>query len=415
MAAPCRPSSSGKKMINLSTKSSPQALVIGDSLTGLLAAQALTRFFRTLVIVEKADDSAPLPAVAPPYLLNGGDQAALEELFPSLLAELAAAGATRFNLGLHVAWSVNGRWRPRYRSAYDLIACPPALLLAALRKRLLDGTAVQLHPASHQSRLAAEAGLIVDTTGEAKGAQSKPAQLAGAGRLYRWPGSYHTSWQMLVIEPEAAAAAPRRGAVVFPFAAGQFYLALWGAGADQPALDEAAFQTFARSLPNPDLTELLAQATPLTPVTRLPAANWSIRPPAVTGRVRLPPPGYLPNPLLGQPVSHALAVQAALIDSLTEDEQGNPFSAIGNGRFQSQVARHLVRRLRPISQLIQAETQRWTGLNASNRGDLAPYLAQLMVSSLHSAPLLETLYAVQQGVDPLTRLFQPDVVLQTIG
>lgn len=415
MAAPCRPSSSGKKMMNLSTKSSLQALVIGDSWTGLLAAQALTRFFRTVVIVEKAAASAPLPAVAPPHLLNGRDQAALEELFPGLLAELAAAGATCFNLGLHVAWSVNGRWRPRYRSAYDLIVCPPALLLAALRKRLLDETAVQLRPASHQSRLEAEAGVIVDSTFEANGAKSKPALLAGAGRLYRWPGGYQKSWQMLVIEPEATVAAPRRGAVVFPFAAGQFYLALWGATADPPPLDEAAFQIFARSLPNPDLTELLAQATPLTPMTRLPAANWSIRPSAVTGRVRLPSPGYLPNPLLGQPVSHALAVQAALIDSLTEGEEGDPLAGIGNGRFPSQVARHLVRRLRPISQLIQAETQRWTGPNASDRGDLAPYLAQLMVSSLHSAPLLETLYAVQQGVAPLTCLFQPDVVLQTIG
>lgn len=387
-----------------------QALVLGDGLTGLLAAQALTRFFRQVVVVEQPPVSEQPPAAAPPYLLNGRDQAALDELFPGLLAESAAGGAVRFNLGLHVAWSVNGRWRPRYRSAYDLIVGQPDLLLTTIRKRLVGETAVQFHPFADQSRLEAAADLIVDTTGEANGAQNKPALLAGAGRLYQWPESCQTSWQMLVIEPTEPAAIPRRGAVVLSFAAEQFYLALWGTAADPPSLDEAAFLTFARSLPNPDLAELLAWAQPITAVTPLPAANWSARLPSAADRALLPLPGHLPNPLLGQPISHALAAQAALLDSLAEDAGSAPLLAIGNGRFQ----RHLVRHLHPINQLVQAETQRWAGLN-TDRGDLAPYLARLAAGSLHSSPLLETLYAVQQGLAPLNRLFEPDIVLQTMG
>jgi hypothetical protein len=107
--------------MNLSPTPHPQPLVISDGLAGLLAAQALTRFFRQVVVVEQAAAAAPLTAAMPPYPLNGRDQAALDELFPGLPAELVEAGAIRFNLGLRVAWSVNGRWRPRYRSAYDLI------------------------------------------------------------------------------------------------------------------------------------------------------------------------------------------------------------------------------------------------------------------------------------------------------
>jgi hypothetical protein len=388
-----------------------QALVSGDGLTGLLAAQALTRFFRQVVVIEQPSAAMPLTATTPPYPLNGRDQAALDELFPGLLAELAAVGAIRFNLGLHVAWSVNGRWRPRYRSACDLIVCQPALLLAAIRKRLERGTAVQFHPAVHQPRFETSANRVVASADQANGTQSKPALLAGAGRLYRRPDDYQASWQMLIIEPDEPATAPRCGAVVFPFAAGQFYLELWGAAADPPPLDEAAFLAFARSLPNPDLADLLAQADPLTAVTRLPTANWSVRPSATADRVLLPPPGYLPNPLLGQPVSYALATQAALIDSLTEDGESDPLSARGNSRFP----RHLARRLRPINQLIQAETGRWTGLNSGDRGDMTPYLARLAAGSLHSAPLLETLYAVQQGLAPLARLFEPDIVLQTVS
>jgi hypothetical protein len=385
-----------------------QALVTGDGLTGLLAAQALTLFFRQIVVVEEP------PAVEPPYLLNGRDQAELDDLFPGFLAELVRVGATRFNLGLHVAWSVNGRWRPRYRSAYEPVVCRPELLLAALRKRLETDTAVQFHPAAHQSRLETAAGLLVDTTGQANGTQNNPALLAGAGRLYQWPAGYQTSWQMLVIEPDESAAVPRRGAVVLPFAAGQFYLTLWGTAADPPPLDEAAFLTFARSLPNPDLAELLAQAEPLTAVARLPTANWSIRTAPAADRVQLPLPGYLPNPLLGQSVSHVLAVQAALTDSLTEEQKSDPLLAPGNGRFQRHLVRYMARHVRPTDQLMQAEARRWAGLN-TDRGDLAPYLARVTAGSLHSAPLLETLYAVQQGLAPPTRLFEPDVVLQTMG
>jgi hypothetical protein len=379
-----------------------QALVTGDGLTGLLAAQALTRFFQQVVVIKQP------PAVGPPYLLNGRDQAELDELFPGLLAELVRVGATRFNLGLHVAWSVNGRWRPRYRSAYDPVVCQPDLLLAALRKRLVEKTAVKF-----QSE-ATTASLIIETTGQTNPTHTTPALLTGASRLYQWPAGYQTSWQMLIIEPDESAAVPRRGAVVLPIAAGQFYLALWGTTADPPPLDEAAFLAFARSLPNPDLAELLTQAEPLTAVMRLPTANWSIRTGPDADRVQLPLPGYLPNPLLGQPMSHALAVQAALTDSLIEEQESDPLLVPGNGRFQRHLVRHLARHLRPTNQLMQAEARRWAGLN-TDRGDLAPYLARVTAGSLHSAPLLETLYAVQQGLAPPTRLFEPDVVLQTMG
>lgn len=392
--------------MNAFTLRHEQALVNADCLTGLLTAQALTRFFRQVIVVERP------PAAAPPYLLNGRDQAALDALFPGILAELVGDGAIRFNLGLHVAWSVNGRWRPRYCSAYDLIGCQPALLLAAIRRRLERETAVQFHPLASLSQAAAtDAGLIVDASGQDDLTAHSPALLAGTGRLYQWPDGCQASWQMLVIEPGETAVAPRRGAVVLPIVAGQFYLALWGTTADPPPLAEAAFLAFARSLPNPDLADLLAQAAPLAAVSRLPTANWSARVTAAADRVQLPLPGYLPNPLLGQPVSHALAVQAALVDCLTEAWENAATSVTENGRFQ----RHLVRHLRPINGLIQAETRRWAGRDTGDRGDLAPYLARVVDRSLHSASVLETLYAAQQGLVPPTRLFEPDVVFQTMG
>ena len=80
-----------------------QTLVLGDGLTGLLAAKALARFSRQTVVVKQPSFAAPLPAALPPYPLNGRDHAALDELFPGLLAELVRDGAIQFNLGLRVA------------------------------------------------------------------------------------------------------------------------------------------------------------------------------------------------------------------------------------------------------------------------------------------------------------------------
>jgi hypothetical protein len=403
--------------MNALTLRHEQALVIGDGLTGLLAAQVLTRFFRQVVVAAQpsAVEQPPVieqpPVAAPPYLLNGRDQQTLAALFPGLLADLVAAGAVRFNLGLHVAWSVNGRWRPRYHSAYDLIVCPLTLLIEAIRGRLVAETVVHWQTAGHLL----PADLIIETDQQPDPAQTRPAPIAGAGRLYQGPAGRQTSWQMLVIEPDSPLAA-RRGAVVLPQAADQFYLALWGTAVDAPPLDEAGFLAFARSLPHSVVTEILRQATPLAAIDKLPAATWSAGPPLSPAHtVRLPRPGYLPNPLLGQPVGYALAGRAALLDSLveadgrrkTEDGAVSPSSSV---RFRH----HLIQHLRPMSQLAQAEVQRWAGSDAQANGDLAAYLARVTASSLNSAPLLEALYAVQQMLEPATRLFEPDVVLQII-
>jgi len=370
-----------------------QALITGGGLAGLLAAHALTRFFRQVVFIEQR------PVAAPPYLLNGRAQQALSELFPGLLAELETAGGTRFNLGLHVAWSVNGRWRPRYRSAYDLLVCPSSLLVETIRRRLQRETAVSFQAVTRLP----PAELMVEIDNH-----PQPTLLAAAGRLYQGPVERPSGWQMLVVEPDGPA---RRGAVVLPLTAGQFYLMLWGTAIDPPPLDESGFIAFAQALSNPIVAEITSQAQPasaIEPAIESPlTASWSPgRPSPPDGPVRLPASGYLPNPLLGQPVGYALAGRAALFDSLAEGEFGEV-----NGRLRHNLNHHL----RPYNLLAQVEIHRWAGVTNQGGDNLALYLSRVTDISLDSATVLEALYAVQQGLEPPTRLFQPDVVLQTVG
>jgi hypothetical protein len=372
-----------------------RALVMGDNLSGLLAAQALTRLFQQVVVIEQPPVAGPPPVIKAPCLLNGRTQQALDELFPGLLAELETIGGVRFNLGLHVAWSVNGRWRPRYRSAYDLLVCPSSLLLEAIRRRLERETTISFQPITRLPP--AELTVEIDR-------HPQPALLAGAGRLFQGPGERPSGWQMLVVEPDGPA---RRGAVILPLAAGQFYLMLWGTAVDPPPSDETGFMAFAQALSNPIIDEITARAQPVSAIESLLTTSWPVGPPSPpAGLARLPSPGYLPNPLLGQPVDYALAGRAALVDSLSNGELGEL-----NDRLRHNVSHQL----RPLNLLAQAETHRWAGMTNKDSGDLDLYLSRVTDISLNSATVLEALYAVQQGLEPLSRLFQPDVVLQTIG
>jgi hypothetical protein len=416
-----------------------QAVVLGDSLPGLLAAQALAGFFRRVVVVAQ-----PEPSSGPPVLLHGRDQEALEELFPGLIAELVAAGAVSLNLGLHVAWLVSGRWRPRYRSNLVSLACSRLLLEEAICGRLagcssisfiLDGDVLGLElgiPAgrAYGVRLGAAgtltAALVVDASGkveralgwlQAAGLSGPPPRLAAsplvaAGRLYQRPATAGESWRMLVVQPTGDQ--PRRGALLLPLEGDRLYLALFGASKDAPPLVEEGFLAFARTLPTPLVFELMQRATPLSPIEAVPLSSCSLhaQPPAPVERfILLPQPDCSPNPVLPQTVSQALssrtALHAALVASLATPERLEGI----NGRWQQQIAESL----RPACLLARTETQRWAGVVEMGGGPMSRYMEQLLAASLHSAEVVEALYRVQQMVEPPALLFRPDIVLQVVG
>ena len=81
------------------------AVVLGGSISGLLAARVLAGFYRDVTVVERDELSAEttyrrgVPQARHVHgLLSGGLQA-IDALFPGILAELAAAGATRLDDG----------------------------------------------------------------------------------------------------------------------------------------------------------------------------------------------------------------------------------------------------------------------------------------------------------------------------
>jgi len=129
-----------------------EAVVIGASVAGLLAARVLSRHFDAVTVVERDDcrgDSAVAARKGVPqgnhiHLLWSGGMRVVEQLFPGIAADLRAAGAAVFDNGREMRWYHHGVWKLRHASGLQIHAQSRPLLEHCLRRRLLGTPNVRL-------------------------------------------------------------------------------------------------------------------------------------------------------------------------------------------------------------------------------------------------------------------------------
>src|SRR3954447_11411420 len=93
------------------------AVVIGGSMAGLLAARVLADHFAQVTVIERdVPEAATEPRKGVPQgrhahgLLARG-QEIIADLFPGLFDDLVAAGAVRVDMGLDLKWYQFGTWK----------------------------------------------------------------------------------------------------------------------------------------------------------------------------------------------------------------------------------------------------------------------------------------------------------------
>lgn len=138
-AAPSHILSSGK-----------QAVVIGGSIAGLLAARVLLDHFEQVTLVER--DRFPQQPTARPgipqanqvHVILTQGQRILEGLFPGLKDELTGAGAP--TVDWIADWIVLGAWGwgPRFASGFTGYTCSRTFLEWILRQRLTQDRRLQI-------------------------------------------------------------------------------------------------------------------------------------------------------------------------------------------------------------------------------------------------------------------------------
>ena len=366
------------------------ALVIGGGLAGLLAARVLAGHFARVTIVER--DRLPSAATFRPGVpqsrhvhgLLARGRLILEELFPGLDDELAAAGAPSIDWTADCGLFSFGRWRPRVSSGIVTRSGSRELLEWSLHRRVAalgginiaderevtglmagpDGTrivGVHVRPRgavqSGHPIEALPADLVVDASGRgSRGASwladldfAPPpetvvdAALGYASRCYARPDGFLADWKALLVQ--ATPPGGTRGAVLIPIEGERWLVTLAGAAQDYPPTDEAGFLAFARSLPTPLLADAIAGARPLGAIFGYRKTENRLR---RCEAVRRWPAGFLMlgdaacafNPVYGQGMT-VCAEEALVLDHCLRDRRpARPDPGAGLAqRFQRKLAR----------------------------------------------------------------------------
>lgn len=282
-----------------------RAIVIGGSMGGLLAARALADFFEQVTIVER--DSLPpmgeqrkgVPQGRHTHALLPRGSQVLEGLFPGLTDDLVRMGVPQ-STPADFRWFDGGGYHCRFGhdGGAGLLVSRP-LLEGYVRRRLLalpnvtiieqcdalglmlseSGERVTgvriLRRAAGSAEEVLEADIVVDAAGRGSRAaawleelgyprpeeEQVTVRFGYMTRLYRRRPDDLEGAKVVVI---GATPETKRAGVMLAQEGDRWTLSLAGFAGDYPPADEEGFLAFARSLPAPDIYEVIKNAEPLS-------------------------------------------------------------------------------------------------------------------------------------------------------
>ncbi|MEU0572466.1 FAD-binding monooxygenase [Nonomuraea sp. NPDC005983] len=282
-----------------------RAIVLGGSMAGLLAARVLAESFAEVVIVDRDELTGVttarrgVPQGRHVHGLLARGQQILEELFPGFTSGATAAGIPTGDLG-ELRWFFGGaRLKPSTTGLICVSATRP-MLESHVRARVaalpnvslieradivgitttrdnsrVIGARIHRH-AKGSTEEVLDAELVIDATG--RGSRTpvwldelgygRPDEdrvkinISYTSRIYRLADESVLNGD-LSINPVATPAAPR-GAFFSRIEDGKCALSLTGVLGDSAPTDPDGFLEYARSLPVPDIYEIIRDAEPLS-------------------------------------------------------------------------------------------------------------------------------------------------------
>jgi 2-polyprenyl-6-methoxyphenol hydroxylase-like FAD-dependent oxidoreductase len=294
------------------TKPYEHAVVLGASMAGLVTAQALSRHFRRVTIVER-DELADRPAGRPGvpqadhlHVLLPGGMVALEALLPGYATGLRDAGAESLVAPTELLWLNPAGWINRFAPQHEILSASRQLIEWHTRRLVTDTPGVvvrdglsvlDLRMAESGERVAGircekrstdggsddgafvdiDADLVVDATGRRsrlpdwleRAGHERPAEtridahLGYATRIFRRPEG-DRDWKAVFIQSQPPAT--NRMGVMFPIEGDRWIVTVQGVAEDRPPAHDDDFLDFAARLRSTAIYDAIRDAEPLTPV-----------------------------------------------------------------------------------------------------------------------------------------------------
>jgi 2-polyprenyl-6-methoxyphenol hydroxylase-like FAD-dependent oxidoreductase len=286
--------------------SDQQAIVIGASMGGLLAARALADYYQQVTVLER--DIFPNPGnhrkgVPQDHHAHGvlsRGREVLEQLFPGITEELKVQGALSADSLQQMRWFTNGGYFQKSPSDLSTLLISRPLLEAQVRQRLLSlpnikvienchvlgllttpdqtrvvGVRLIHHQADGSSEEALNADLVVDATGRSSQSPvwleqlgyEKPQEeqvrvgIGYTSRIYRRRPEHLQGDLAIIVLPSL----PNwRYGVMLAQEGDRWIVTFGGYLGDRAPTDETGFLEFAKSIPAQDIYEVIEDAEPLS-------------------------------------------------------------------------------------------------------------------------------------------------------
>lgn len=429
-----------------------QAVVIGASMSGLLAARVLADYFRQVVVIER-DTFPPLreqrqgvPQGRHAHGLLARGREVLEELFPGLTQALQAQGALLGDLAGNVRWFIEGGYHCQFSSGLESLLVSRPCLEAYVRQRLLalpnvkavencaavalEATAdrtrirgVRLSPSGPDGLETCEADLVVDATGRGSLAQkwleaigySRPIeeevriQVGYSTGIFRRQAHHLQGDKAIVI---AVSPDTKCAGVMLAQEGDRWIVTLAGYFGRFAPTDLPGFVEFASQLPAPDIFDVVREAEPLSTLVpaRFPAnqrRRYEMLPRFPEGLLVTGDAICSFNPIYGQGMTVAAMEALALGECLAEGSQrlaakffrraakivDNPWSiAVGNDL-----------------RIPEVEGRRSFGVHMINR-----YIARLHVAARRDRSAAQAFHRVANLMAPPSSLLHPRVAVSVL-
>lgn len=284
-----------------------QAIVIGGSIAGMLAARVLANYFEQVTIVER--DSLPTKPASRigvsqsthAHLLLTQGHRILKDLFEGIGDQLVDQGAIEIDWLSDCPILFPFGWAPRFPSKIESITCSRNLLEFVIRQQLnslqnvhwlCSCTVTELIPDSRPSVIRGvkvkdtqgqyttlSGQLIVDASGRNSSAPHwlnhigypSPSEtiidsgLGYASRYYRRPVDFSEDWKNLYVMAKAPDY-PHLG-TIFQVEGNRWLVTVMGINRNYPPTDNAGFLDFTRQLRSPIIFETIKNAEPLSVIS----------------------------------------------------------------------------------------------------------------------------------------------------